>query len=215
MTPAPVGLRARKKLETRDALANAAVRLALQHGLDALRVEDIAAAANVSMRTFNNYFSSKQEALAARYADRMRHAAEALRARPAQEPLWDAIIAAMLAPWNAGMRGQQAPSRNAVKELRALFASPALQAEILRGTMAEDNPFALAVAERTGKDAQADIYPRLVAATVAVAAQVAINMFLRADPPAPIAPLVRDALQQLSTGLPPDRRTAEHSQVKA
>jgi AcrR family transcriptional regulator len=37
-------------------------------------VQDIAAEANVSLHTFNNYFASKQQALAARYANRMGHA---------------------------------------------------------------------------------------------------------------------------------------------
>lgn len=196
------GLRERKKLETRDALADAAVRLALKHGLDGLRVEDIAAEANVSMRTFNNYFASKQEALAARYANRMGHAADALRARPVEEPLWDAIVAAMLAPWSDVSRGHTVPSRAAVSELRLIFGAPSLQAEIMRGALANDHPFILAVAERTHTDARHHLYPRLVAASVTVVVQVAVDAFLNADPPLPLVPLLRDALTQLSAGLP-------------
>jgi AcrR family transcriptional regulator len=200
--PSPTGLRERKKLETREALADAAVRLALKHGLDGLRVEDIAAEANVSIRTFNNYFASKQEALAARYVNRMGYAADALRARPPEEPLWEAIMAAILAPWSDVSRGHTAPSRAAVAELRIIFGAPAMQAEILRASLVADHPFALAIAERTRTDAQHDLYPRLVAASVTVVAQVAINAFLHADPPVPLVPLLRDALMQLSAGLP-------------
>jgi AcrR family transcriptional regulator len=200
--PPPTGLRERKKRETRDALADAAVRLALKHGLDGLRVEDIAAEANVSMRTFNNYFTSKQEALAARYVNRMAYAADALRARPSHEPLWDAIVAAMLAPWRDVSRGHTAPSRAGASELRLIFGSPTLQAEIVRGALAEDQPFALAVAERTRTDVRHDLYPRLVAAAVTVVVQIAVNAFLHADPPVPLVPLLHDALTQLSAGLP-------------
>jgi AcrR family transcriptional regulator len=196
------GLRERKKRETRDALADAAVRLALKHGLDGLRVEDIAAEANVSMRTFNNYFASKQEALAARYVDRMSHAAYALRARPATEPLWEAITAAILGLWGETSRGTIAPSRAQMAELRLIFGVASLQTEVMRGALSDDQPFALAVAERTQSDPRRDIYPRLVAASVTVVVQVAIDAFLHADPPAPLLPLLRDALRQLSAGLP-------------
>ncbi|APH54437.1 Transcriptional regulator, TetR family [Granulibacter bethesdensis] len=201
------GLRERKKLETRDALADAAMRLALKHGLDGLRVEDIAAEANVSMRTFNNYFSTKQEALVARYTNRMIYAAEALRARPAAEPIWEAITEAMIAPWKDTTRGQAIPSRAAVSELRLIFGASSTQAEILRGALISDHPFVLAVADRTGTDPQRDLYPRLVAAVVTTAAQVAINAFLHGDQPTALVPLLRDTLALLCAGLPPPSGT--------
>jgi hypothetical protein len=37
---------------------------------------------------------------------------------------------------------------------------------------------------------------------VTVVVQVAVNAFLHADPPVPLVPLLRDALTQLSAGLP-------------
>jgi AcrR family transcriptional regulator len=195
-------LRARKKLATRDALAAAAARLALAHGLDQLRVEDIAAEANVSIRTFNNYFASKQEALSARYVDRMRHAAGALESRPAREPLWTAIIEAVLAQWRGSARGHLAPDRANASELRVIYGAPAVQAEILRTALAPDHPFIRAVAARTCTDGAHDLYPRLVTAAVASATQVAINVFLAADPPVSLVPLLREALEQIAAGLP-------------
>ena len=59
------GLRERKKAQTRAAISQAVMGLAVERGLDAMTSDDIAAAANVSVRTFHNYFGSKEEALAA------------------------------------------------------------------------------------------------------------------------------------------------------
>ena len=57
------GMRERKKLATREALSAAALRLALEHGPENVRVDDIAEAAGVSPRTYNNYFSSREQAI--------------------------------------------------------------------------------------------------------------------------------------------------------
>src|SRR5258708_21007330 len=56
---APEGLRARKKAATRRALGIAAMRLAVQPGLDNVLDEHIAAPAGVSARPFNTNFGTK------------------------------------------------------------------------------------------------------------------------------------------------------------
>ena len=59
------------------------------------------------------------------------------------------------------------------------------------------------IAERTGLDAGRDMYPWLAAAAVSAAIRVANEQWLRAEPPVPLAPLLRDALTQIAAGLPP------------
>ena len=76
------GLRERKKLDTRMALSDAALKLAFERGLDSVTRDDIATMAGVSLRTFNNYFTGKYEALAYRQAERMRRSITAPGSAP-------------------------------------------------------------------------------------------------------------------------------------
>jgi AcrR family transcriptional regulator len=64
-------------------LGSAALRLAVERGLENVIVEDITAEADVSLRTFGNYFSSKYEAICAIGTDRARRIGATLLARPA------------------------------------------------------------------------------------------------------------------------------------
>ncbi|MGC4891960.1 TetR family transcriptional regulator [Micromonospora sp. DT227] len=202
------GLRERKKAATRAALSWAAIRLTVARGYDAVLVEDIAQAAGVSPRTFNNYFASKAEAISARHLDRSRRVVDALRARPASEPLWRAIEAAFLTSWAPGPEVEQSPPgahEEWVAGLRVMLAEPALQGEMLRAGAVAAAELAEAVAERTGTDAGRDLYPHLVAAAVNAGVGAAMRHYLRAARPAPMERLLSDALAQLAAGLPPPR----------
>ena len=78
-----------------------------QRGLDNVLVEDIAAEAGVSARTFNNYFASKYEAICALAMERGQLIGAELRRRPAGEPLMEAITNAVL----AAVRGRRPAAR--------------------------------------------------------------------------------------------------------
>lgn len=58
-----ISLRDRKRLETWASLHAAAARLTLEYGPERVTVEEIARQANVSPRTFFNYFSTKEDAI--------------------------------------------------------------------------------------------------------------------------------------------------------
>jgi AcrR family transcriptional regulator len=199
-----LGLRERKKRETRIALSWAAIRLTVERGFDNVRVEDIAAAVGVSPRTFNNYFSSKGEAIAARHLERARAIAEELRARPAAEPLWEAIENAMMGRFALGLDApaDPEPDQHWTEGVRLMVEEPALQAEFIRAGAVAEAELAEAVAERTGTDVTRDLYPKLVAGAVGTAINVATEHWLRTDQPTPMAPLLREAIRQLAAGLP-------------
>ena len=202
-------LREKNKAATREAIAEAAMQLAMRRDIETVRNEDIAEAAGVSTRTFSNYFANKYEALSFRHAMRMRYAAEALRSRPAEEPLWDAIRASLSAPWIDADTALEPPTAAAVMELRLLFGNRAVQGEILKHATDQNNEFACAIAERLSLPPGQQYYARLLAAAATIVTQVAIDAFLQADPPVAQLPLVVDALKLLSEGFPPPATAAE------
>ncbi|MFI6999505.1 TetR/AcrR family transcriptional regulator [Nocardia sp. NPDC050175] len=59
----PIGRRERKKAQTRTSLADAALRLFLEHGYDRVSVKDVAEAADVSVTTLFKHFPSKEALL--------------------------------------------------------------------------------------------------------------------------------------------------------
>jgi AcrR family transcriptional regulator len=190
-SPESLGLRARKKLATRDAISIAALRLARERGFDNVRVPDIAAAAGVSPRTYNNYFSSREEAICAYAVRRAQRIGAALRARPAGEPLGEAIIAAMLESYAAGGEPDK-------EMIRMITSSPALRGEFIKRMAAIERPLAEAIAARTGTDPDRDLFPRVLAAAMFSANRTATEHWLRPETTEPLAKVLRDALRLLA-----------------
>ena len=195
--PLPLGgLRERKKLAVRRALGSAAFRLAMERGPENVTIEDITAEADVSVRTFGNYFSSKYEAICALGTDRARHIGAELLARPAREPLWQALVNAVLAHYEGA---DQAPDAEWLARLKLVLRSPAIRGEYLKVNSGMQEALAEAIAVRTGTDAGQDMYPRILAGAVTAAAEVAVRRWAAADPPVPLRPLLHRALDQLAT----------------
>ena len=193
------GLRERKKQATREALSLAALVLAVERGIDNVLVEDIAAAADVSPRTFNNYFSSKFEAIAWREVDRATRIGDVIRDRPADEPLWDVIEHAVMLIYggSAAEEATTKPPPGWAEGVRAFINHPQMFGEILKGRAQVVDVLAAAIADRMGLDRTLDMYPKVLAGSVIAAWQTAQEFWLRSDPPRPMSELVRSALNEL------------------
>lgn len=190
-----IGLRERKKRATRAALGLAAWRLMIERGYAQVRVEDIAAAAGVSARTFGNYFSGKEEALLSVGADRGARMVAALGARPEGEELWQALAHAM----SEQFAGAGAVPQGVAQSIRY---PPELAAAQRRLHASIEAALAAAIADRTGTDAELDLYPRLVAGVAVSATQTAFDYWRGSESTAPFPEVLRRVLRQVAAGLP-------------
>ncbi len=208
------GLRERKKADTRRALSDAALKLAFEGGFDSITREAIADLAGVSLRTFNNYFSGKYEALAYRQTERLRRSIAVLRARPADEPLWTSITEAVLAPLEDDFRDvdselNKIPSREELAEIRKLLFRPEIRDAVSRELFDE---WREVVAERTGTDPERDLYPRLVTSVIRAVGDAAMDIYVKADPPIAITTLLRSGFAEVAAGLPEPGKSKRRKQ---
>ncbi len=194
MTTRRSGLRERKKQATREALREAALRLALEHGPDNVRVDDIAEAAGVSPRTYNNYFSSREQAIvAAVTAEREARVAAAVAARCAL-PLADAVVEAIVAQYT----DPGEPGRDA---LLLITTRPALRDAFVDTATAIEHSLTSAIAERVEPRTA-----RVLAASVAAAVRVALERWIQPSgglvvPTGSLPDLLRAALAPLRPAL--------------
>ena len=192
-----MGRRDRKKVETREALRWAALRLALEHGYEQLTIEAITEAADVSVRTFFNYFTSKDDALFAPDPGRAEALALGLATRPADEP----PVAALRAVFGqlAESFVDQEPMWQARMEL--VRANPQLWPRMFAGFTAFERVLTEAVATRTGCDPDVDLYPEIVAAAVVGAMRVAVAHWRATGDQASLPDLLTAAFDVLAEGL--------------
>ncbi len=192
------GLRERKKLETRLRLRAVALRLATERGVEHVTIEDIAAEADVSTRTFFNYFASKEDALIGPDPSSAADLALALAGRPAGEPPLESLRVLML------MRAATIEER--VDDVRARMhlvrSCAALQPAYLATAAAFDRIIAEGVAARIGADPDLDPYPALLTAVASSAMRTTIVTWLARTGERSLTDLIDEAFDQISAGLP-------------
>ena len=123
-----LGLRERKKLRTRATLIDAAVELCNRQGFERTTVDQIAAIADVSPRTFSRYFATKDAVVLAFIDDVIDKIAVELARQPADISHLDALYRAHVAAFN---NTKTAPANGLTAErvlasARIITSSPAL-----------------------------------------------------------------------------------------
>ncbi len=198
--------RARKKRETRQSLRLAALRLVDAHGLEHVTVEMIAESADVSPRTFFNYFPTKEDALVGPGPEAAADVARFCLDRPDGEPA-AAVLRALVLDRTAAFLGH---SEELDLQKRVLATNPGLYAGFHAGFQEIERALRLEMGRRSGLDPERDLYPRLLAATGGAAIRSAMELS-RAGDRRTLSLIVEEAFDLLEAGLaaaPPARRAA-------
>lgn len=196
-----MGLRERKKQETTRALALAARQLVDERGLVDVTTEEIAAVANVSVRTFFNHFACKEQAVVGVDAGVLSELAEDLRGRPDDERPVDSLHAVLLAEVNADGWLRRWQLRNEL-----VRRHPELLPHHLEAMVQVEQALADALADRLGADPGADPTPRvLVATALAVMRSTLAWWWEDSDRSIPLTDVLDGTFSQLVPDLPRNR----------
>lgn len=166
------GLRERKKQRTRQAIADTAVTMFLEHGFDQVTCAAVAAAADVSKPTLFKHFPTKEDLVMHAIADHEDELARIVRERPAGE----SPLAALRRHVLDGLATRDAiTGLNDAPQVRALYrmmeAAPTLSVRLLRFAARRAEALAEALADEAGA-APDDITTRLVAHQVTITLRV-------------------------------------------
>ncbi len=138
-------LRERKKARTREAIMDAALDLFEVKGYDATTVEDIAAAAEVSPRTFFRYFESKLDLIMARSDTKHTLLGPLLLARPSDESLMQAMREVLRCELDAQLQDPRVK-----REFQVMLTTPSLRHLAREHFYEEEAEMVGAIAARLG-----------------------------------------------------------------
>ncbi|KOV82975.1 hypothetical protein ADL03_22660 [Nocardia sp. NRRL S-836] len=188
-------MRDRKKRRTRAALERATLRLSAEKGFDHVTVEEIAAEADVSVRTFFNYFASKDDALIGADPESGPRIAGRVLAVAAGTP-FEAFRAAVLAEIDDEL--------NNARDLwllrkNVLMQRPDLLVRAFASSAEAEQLLSAAVAERAGLPAD-HLYPWLLVSAATAAFRCSVSRWAGDDNVA-LGDLFSEALDLIGAGL--------------
>ena len=208
VTPAtapPVSLRERKKLATRRLLRRAALELVAERGLANVTVEDIAEAAEVSPRTFFNYFPSKESVLFGGDTDRAAELREGIAVAAPGGSALDAVRVVLtrdsetMADELRSLGGDPAGWLRRMKVARTdphVRAAHAAQMAMIERAIAEG------LAARLGADQETDPYPGVVAAAAVSVVRACLSFWAGSGGATSLGQLIDEAFLSLAAGFP-------------
>jgi AcrR family transcriptional regulator len=198
-------LRERKKLATRRSLRRVAMDLVAERGFVHVTVEDIAEAADVSPRTFFNYFPSKEAALFGADPERT----EALRARLAQESPGSSVMEALrlimidqARALTDDLNDLGGDPAEWLRRMKASHVDPHLRAARAAHMSMVECVVAQGLAERLGTDSERDPYPMVLASAAMGVLRATFSFWGSSGGTVPLDQLVDAAFRALADGLP-------------
>ena len=190
--------RGRPRGTSRRQLELIALRLFTKQGFDETPIEQIAAEAGVSRRTFFRYYRSKADVLWGDFDAEVTHIAAALAAVPASVPMMDAIRQAVVAANH--YRAEDVPELRT--RMNLIASVPALQSSAAMRYDAWERAISDFAGARLGQPADS-LYPLAVGRATLAACRAAYDRWVaRAD--ADLTVYLDAAITALATGFRPE-----------
>ena len=208
--PAPgpepqASLRERKKLATRRLLRRAALELVAERGFANVTVEDIAEAAEVSPRTFFNYYASKEAVLFGGDRDRAAELCAGIATQAPGQPALDAlrtVLAANADTLAEELRGLGGDPAHWLRQMKMARHDPLVRAAHAAQMAMIERAIADGLAARLGSDQETDPYPLVLAAASVGVFRACMAFWGGTGGTVDLAQLVEQAFQALADGLP-------------
>jgi AcrR family transcriptional regulator len=177
----PEGLRARKKQEARQRIADIATGLFVEYGFDHVTVAEIAAAAEVAKMTVFNYFPRKEDLLLDLEPEAEELLLQAIGNRPAGQPVTEAVRVLMHRLLTEGHDLAAAqPSMALIGRLVA--DSPALLSRAREQREQLQQAVTGQLTGETGDPVTADLVARLLLATMTTVVVTATRRLIAGEP---------------------------------
>ena len=202
-------LRERKKLATRRSLRRAALDLVAERGYAHVTVEDIAEAADVSPRTFFNYFPTKEAALFGGDPERIPVLRERIITTAPGEPALEALRMIMVADARAvaDELSELGDPIGWLRRMKSAHTDPHLRAARAAQMAMIERAIVDGLAERLGTVPETDPYPGLLAASATATFRASISFWAGSGGTVPLEQLVDQAFRALADGLPEHHET--------
>jgi AcrR family transcriptional regulator len=188
-------LRERRRQATRAQIQQTALELFAEHGYESVTMEQIAAAAGISLSTVFRHSPSKEHLLVGAAQLDTHHVVRHLRERPADEAPFDALAHAIL-----GRTAEFAHEGRAMRTWRrAIGKAPDQLQRVSVLSAAERRELVALIAARMHADPAADLMPGVYVAVASAASEHAFEHWLTTETSVTLHELCRQAL--LLTGL--------------
>lgn len=186
------GLRARKRRETQQRITQAGIGLFIQKGYEATTLDEIAAAAGISRRSFFHHFTSKDEILLSLQASVGDMIVAALRAAPPDLAPIDAARAAMVQVC------AQLPADDMIVIDRLMRSNAAVQARKQASYVQQETALFAALRDRwPAPDRETGL--RLIATLAIGAMRLAVDRFSQEAGRRSLATLLDEAFDAVKT----------------
>ncbi|MDG6100529.1 TetR family transcriptional regulator [Dactylosporangium aurantiacum] len=172
-----MSLAERKRQLVRDELTEAALKLLAFQGFEETTIDQMAAAAGVSRRTFFRYFQSKEDVIIEFLSDHGRQLSQILSARPTTEPPAVALQHTLRAFTDTFWEHPEKSQRLA----KATMTTPALLARYLERQFSWRAMLTPVLAARMGADADTDLRPAVLVGVAFAAFDTALMRWVELD----------------------------------